>query len=58
MSDVVPAGSPRSSGLRDVERDMILAAYEEASKNLSRAAKALAIPRSTLRDKLRRYGAL
>jgi DNA-binding protein Fis len=37
---------------------MIFAAYEQASKNLSRAAKALGIPRSTLRDKLRRYGAL
>jgi DNA-binding NtrC family response regulator len=58
MSDVVPASSPRSSGLRDVERDMILAAYDEAAKNLTRAAKALAIPRSTLRDKLRRYGVL
>ncbi|HEX7603261.1 MAG TPA: sigma-54 dependent transcriptional regulator [Polyangiaceae bacterium] len=58
ISEVVPASSPRSSGLRDVERDMILAAYEQSAKNLSRAAKSLAIPRSTLRDKLRRYGAL
>ncbi len=58
MSDVVPARSTRPSSLRDVERDMILSAYQDASKNLSRAAKALAIPRSTLRDKLRRYGAL
>jgi DNA-binding NtrC family response regulator len=45
-------GSP----LRKVERDMILAAFEENGRNLSRAAKMLGIPRSTLRDKLRRYG--
>lgn len=43
-------------GLRDVERDMIVAAYEGSGRNLSSAARSLGIPRSTLRDKLRKYG--
>ncbi len=43
-------------GLRDVERDMIVAAYEGSGHNLSLAARSLGIPRSTLRDKLRKYG--
>ncbi|MEZ4371534.1 MAG: sigma-54 dependent transcriptional regulator [Polyangiaceae bacterium] len=43
-------------GLRDVERDMIMAAYEGSGHNLSLAARSLGIPRSTLRDKLRKYG--
>jgi len=47
-----------TGGLRDVEREMILRAYVDSERNLSRAAKQLAIPRTTLRDKLRRYGAL
>jgi DNA-binding NtrC family response regulator len=48
----------RPRGLRDLERDLILKAFGESSKNLTRAAKQLGIPRSTLRDKLRRYGAV
>ncbi len=46
----------QSSTLRDFERDMISSAFNEASGNLSQAARILGIPRSTLRDKLRRYG--
>lgn len=37
---------------------MIVRAYGESSGNLSVAARSLGIPRSTLRDKLRRYGVL
>mgnify|MGYP000910523395 CR=1 FL=1 len=48
----------RSSGLREIERDLIVTAYTENERNLSRASRALGIPRSTLRAKLRRYGAL
>ncbi|WP_394829677.1 sigma-54 interaction domain-containing protein [Pendulispora albinea] len=44
--------------LRDLERDMILRAYEDANHKLSGAARSLGIPRSTLRDKLRRFGVL
>jgi DNA-binding NtrC family response regulator len=55
--------SAKSSGvrrapLRDVERELILSAFEAAKGNLSRAAADLGIPRTTLRDKLRRYGVL
>ncbi|WP_394831288.1 sigma-54 dependent transcriptional regulator [Pendulispora rubella] len=44
--------------LRDMERDLILQAYQESDRKLSGAARALGLPRSTLRDKLRRYGVL
>ncbi|CAN5738891.1 hypothetical protein BH09MYX1_BH09MYX1_28380 [soil metagenome] len=37
---------------------MIVKAYVSVNKNLTQAAKILEIPRSTLRDKLRRYNAL
>jgi transcriptional regulator of acetoin/glycerol metabolism len=58
-SPTAPSESIASTGgLRDVEREMILRAYVDSSRNLSKAAKALDIPRTTLRDKLRRYGAL
>lgn len=55
--------SAKSSGvrrapLRDLERELILSAFEAAKGNLSRAAADLGIPRTTLRDKLRRYGVL
>ena len=43
-------------GLPEVERAMVLRAHEESGGNLSLAARKLQIPRSTLRDKLRRYG--
>lgn len=48
---------PASRPLPDVERDLILGAYQDAGHNLSRAAETLGIPRTTLRDRLKRYGA-
>jgi len=47
---------PVSRPLPEVERDMILEAYREAGHNLSQAAEILGIPRTTLRDRLKRYG--
>jgi DNA-binding NtrC family response regulator len=42
--------------LPDLERDMIVGAYKQAEQNLSEAARELGIPRTTLRDRLKRYG--
>ena len=55
------ASLSRSAGLirtplRDLERELIVRAFEASQGNLSRAALELGIPRTTLRDKLRRYG--
>ena len=57
------APSPRSSAqlsrppsLPNLQRDLILRAFEESRQNLSRAAQDLGIPRSTLRARLKRYG--
>jgi len=51
------AGGPRRApSLPDLQRDMILRAFEESQQNLSKAALDLGIPRSTLRARLRRYG--
>jgi len=50
------AGPRRSPSLPDLQRDMILRAFEESQRNLSKAALDLGIPRSTLRARLRRYG--
>ncbi|MEZ4226226.1 MAG: sigma-54 dependent transcriptional regulator [Polyangiaceae bacterium] len=47
-----------SGTLREIERELIACAFQDASGNLSRAARTLGIPRSTLRDKLKRYGLL
>ncbi len=47
---------PRSGSLRDMERQVILEAYRDNQENLSRTARELDMPRTTLRDKLRRYG--
>jgi DNA-binding NtrC family response regulator len=46
----------RSPSLPDLQRDLILRAFEESQHNLSKAALDLGIPRSTLRARLRRYG--
>mgnify|MGYP001179590984 CR=1 FL=1 len=46
------------SGLRRIEKDLVLAVFEDSQKNLSLASRVLGVPRSTLRDKLRRYGAM
>jgi DNA-binding NtrC family response regulator len=47
----------RPPSLPDLQRDLILRAFEESKHNLSKAALDLGIPRSTLRARLRRYGA-
>ncbi len=52
------AESPSISGLRRIERDLLLVVFEDCQKNLSLASRVLGLPRSTLRDKLRRYGAI
>jgi DNA-binding NtrC family response regulator len=49
-------GPARAPSLPDLQRDMILRAFEDSQHNLSRAAQDLGIPRSTLRARLRRYG--
>ncbi|HEV8549118.1 MAG TPA: sigma-54 dependent transcriptional regulator [Polyangiaceae bacterium] len=41
-----------------LEREVILEAFSKYSPNLSKTAKVLGIPRSTLRDRLRKLGAL
>jgi len=46
----------RSPSLPDLQRDMILRAFEGSQRNLSKAALDLGIPRSTLRARLKRYG--
>ncbi len=55
-----PAAPDPSSGLpsalADVERGMILSALEHCRFNQARAAQRLGIPRTTLRDKMARYG--
>lgn len=53
---VVASLAPRSPSLPDLQRDMILRAFEESQHNLSKAAQDLGIPRSTLRARLKRYG--
>lgn len=45
-----------TGGLPEVERSVIIEAFTDCEGNLSRAARRLKIPRTTLRDKLRRYG--
>ncbi|MET0794098.1 MAG: sigma-54 dependent transcriptional regulator [Polyangiaceae bacterium] len=46
----------RPASLPNLQRDLILQAFEESQHNLSRAAQDLGIPRSTLRARLKRYG--
>jgi DNA-binding NtrC family response regulator len=53
-----PHCPPTFPTLRDMERQLIVSAWAEHESNLSRAAKHLGLPRSTLRDKLRKYGIL
>jgi DNA-binding NtrC family response regulator len=57
VGTTAPLGGPRRSpSLPDLQRDMILRAFEGSQHNLSKAAQDLGIPRSTLRARLRRYG--
>jgi two-component system response regulator PilR (NtrC family) len=44
------------SSLPTVERALIIDTFEAAQRNISEAARRLGIPRSTLRDRLRRLG--
>jgi DNA-binding NtrC family response regulator len=48
--------SGRATKLRDFERTMIIGTYEACDHNLSLTARKLGLPRTTLRDKLKRYG--
>lgn len=48
--------TPSSAPLREVERRTILDTWEASGQNLSAAARTLGLPRSTLRDRLRKYG--
>ena len=41
--------------IRDAERRMILDAFARAGGNLSQAASMLGMPRTTLRERLRKY---
>jgi DNA-binding NtrC family response regulator len=50
------SGEVLRRSLPDLEREMILGAYRQAERNLSEAARELGIPRTTLRDRLKRYG--
>lgn len=56
----VPPGfrerEPKS--LPDLERTLIVQAFEASGGNMSRAARRLGIPRTTLRDKLKRLGVI
>lgn len=49
-------GGAAGTSLRRIERELIVSTFESCARNLSRTARQLDIPRSTLRDKLRRYG--
>ncbi len=60
VSVAAPLSAPntlrRTASLPDVQRDLILRAFEDSQHNLSKAALDLGIPRSTLRARLKRYG--
>jgi DNA-binding NtrC family response regulator len=53
-----PASSPApvKNGLQHAERSLILDAYTQSQNNVSLAARRLGIARTTLRDKLKKYG--
>jgi transcriptional regulator with PAS, ATPase and Fis domain len=53
-ADALPATV--RNGLEHVERNMVLEAYTKSQNNVSVAARRLGIARSTMRDKLRKYG--
>lgn len=54
----VASANGAAVSLPDLEREVILEAFSKYSPNLSKTAKVLGIPRSTLRDRLRKLGAL
>jgi len=47
---------PVSEPLRSLERRMITDAWRTSGRNLSAAARSLGLPRTTLRDRLKKYG--
>lgn len=47
---------PVSEPLRSLERRMITDAWQISGRNLSAAARTLGLPRTTLRDRLKKYG--
>ena len=47
---------PASEPLRTLERRMITDAWQTSGRNLSAAARSLGLPRTTLRDRLKKYG--
>lgn len=55
-ADSASFSSEEARTLPGMEKEMILRAFEDEGRNLSRAARKLGIPRTTLRDRLRRYG--
>jgi len=55
-SGTFPTSAPVSEPLRSLERRMITDAWETSGKNLSAAARSLGLPRTTLRDRLKKYG--
>ncbi len=54
-ADVPPEGRRHSSSLRELERDLVVEAYR-LTDSISEAARRLGISRSTLREKLKKYG--
>ncbi len=53
-TSAVPPAKARP--LRELERQLIEEAWEASGKNLSAAARQLGLPRTTMRDRLTRYG--
>lgn len=55
-SHAAPAPLPRPRSLKELERVTITEAFRVCRGNVSEAARRIGLPRSTVRDKLRRYG--
>ncbi len=55
-SGTFPTAPPTSEPLRILERRMITDAWQSSGQNLSAAARSLGLPRTTLRDRLKKYG--
>ncbi len=55
-SGTFPSAAPTSEPLRTLERRIITDAWQTSGRNMSAAARSLGLPRTTLRDRLRRYG--
>jgi len=56
VSGTFPTSGPVSEPLRSLERRMITDAWRTSGRNLSAAARSLGLPRTTLRDRLKKYG--